>query len=44
MGDEEGEPETITNSYTIVEKDDYGNWTKRKDQDGKVVTRTITYY
>ena len=44
MGDEESEPETITNSYTIVEKDDYGNWTKRKDQDGNVVTRTITYY
>lgn len=44
MGDEEGEPEIITQTYTIVEKDSYGNWTRRKDQDGNVTTRTITYY
>ena len=44
MGDDEGEPETIKSRYTIIEKDDYGNWTKRKDQNGNVVTRTITYY
>ena len=30
--------------YTIVEKDSYGNWTKRKDQKGNVETRKITYF
>ena len=44
MGDEEGEPEVITYKYTIIEKDSYGNWTKRKDQEGNITTRTITYY
>ncbi len=44
MGDEEGEPEIITSKYTILEKDSYGNWTKRKDQDGNITTRSITYY
>lgn len=44
MGDEEGEPEVITLTYTIVEKDSYGNWVKRKDQNGNITTRTITYF
>ena len=44
MGDEEGELEVITNKYTILDKDSYGNWTKRKDQEGNVTTRSITYF
>ncbi len=44
MGDEGGEPEVITSTYTIVEKDSHGNWTKRKDQMGNITTRSITYY
>jgi len=44
IGDEEGEPEVITYKYTIIEKDGHGNWTKRKDQDGNITTRKITYY
>lgn len=44
MGDEEGEPEEIFYSYTILEKDAIGNWTKRKDQNGNEQTRTITYF
>lgn len=43
MGDD-GEPEVITYKYTIVSKDSYDNWTKRKDQHGNVTTRTITYF
>lgn len=43
MGDEEGEPETSTYNYTIVEKDEIGNWTKRKCSQG-AETRTIEYY
>lgn len=30
--------------YTILEKDSYGNWTKRKDDKGNITTRKITYY
>lgn len=30
--------------YTILETDSHGNWTKRKDQNGKSTTRQITYY
>lgn len=44
MGDEESEPEIIKVTYTIVEKDSYGNWIKRKDQNGNITTRTITYF
>ena len=44
MGDEEGETEIIKVTYTIIEKDSYGNWTKRKDQDGNVTKRAITYF
>lgn len=44
MGDEEGEAEVNKYTYTIVEKDSYGNWTKRKDQKGNITTRKITYY
>ena len=44
IGDEEGEPEIIKITYTILEKDSYGNWTKRKDQNGNITTRTITYF
>ena len=44
MGDDEGEAEVNKYSYTIVEKDSYGNWTKRKDQKGNVETRKITYF
>ena len=44
MGDEEGEGEVVNLSYTILEKDEVGNWIKRKDQNGKIEKRTITYY
>lgn len=44
MGDEEGEAEVSKFSYSIVAKDKYGNWTKRKDQKGNVQTRIITYF
>lgn len=43
IGDE-GDGETIRSTYTILEKDNYGNWTKRKNQRGEVVKRKITYY
>lgn len=33
-----------TTSYTILSRDSYGNWTKRKTHKGVVETRTITYY
>ena len=38
----EADPPTIRN-YTILEKDEMGNWTKRKSSQGSE-TRTITYY
>ena len=38
----EADEPTIQN-YTIVEKDEVGNWTKRKSSQGSE-TRTITYY
>lgn len=44
MGDEEGEEEIVKYTYTILEKDSYGNWTKRKDQNGAITTRKITYF
>lgn len=31
-------------NYTILETDKYGNWTRRKDNDGRVSIQTITYY
>ena len=31
-------------TYTILTRDNYGNWTKRKGSDGGIETRTITYY
>lgn len=34
--------DTIT--YTILSRDSQGNWTKRKDSEGNVETRVITYY
>lgn len=37
-------PKPVVKKYTILEKDSYGNWTKRKDQKGNVTTRKITYY
>lgn len=43
MGDDEGEGEKETFNYTILEKDEMGNWTKRKSNQG-TETRTITYY
>lgn len=43
MGDDEGEPETTTITYTILEKDEMGNWTKRKSSEG-TETRVITYF
>ena len=43
MGDEEGEAEVKTYTYTIIEKDEMGNWTKRKSAAG-TETRVITYY
>ena len=30
--------------FTILSRDEQGNWTKRKTQNGNVETRTITYY
>ena len=33
-----------TVKFTILERDSYGNWTKRKDNQGGSETRTITYY
>lgn len=43
MGDDEGEPETTIYNYTIVEKDEIGNWTKRKSKQG-TETRTLEYF
>ena len=34
---------TVCN-YTILETDSHDNWTKRKDQNGNITTRQITYY
>jgi len=42
-GAEEGDENRVS-TYTITERDDHGNWTKRKDQNGQQETRTITYY
>ena len=42
--DEEEQPEVMKSTYTILEKDSCGNWTKRKDQRGKTTTRTIIYF
>lgn len=39
-----GETGKDTIVYTILSRDSYGNWTKRKTQKGVVETRTITYY
>ncbi len=44
MGDEEGHDEVLDYTYTIVDKDNMGNWTCRKDQNGREDTRTITYF
>lgn len=44
VGDEESSPEVIKYNYTIVEKDEIGNWVKRKDQRDNIETRTIVYY
>ena len=45
VDEETGELEKpVVTKYTIQEKDNYGNWTKRKDQKGNVTTRKITYY
>lgn len=41
---ESGEGDLTPSVYTIVSVDKYGNWVKRKDQDGKMTKRTITYY
>lgn len=41
--DMEGQGET-TLTYTILERDSQQNWVKRKDQNGTVEQRTITYY
>lgn len=38
------EPEVNKYTYTILEKDSYGNWTKRKDDAGNITTRKISYY
>lgn len=37
-------PNKYTNTYTILERDSQGNWTKRKTQEGYTETREITYY
>ena len=36
--------EPYTDVYTIITTDKYGNWTKRKTQNGEIETRVITYY
>lgn len=36
--------EIVVRTFAILEKDDYGNWTKRKDQKGNVETRKIMYF
>ena len=36
--------EPYTDVYTTITTDKYGNWTKRKTQNGKIETRVITYY
>lgn len=38
------EVKPTVSKYTILEKDGYGNWTKRKDEKGNITTRQITYY
>lgn len=44
MGDDEGvSAKQYTLTYTILEKDEIGNWTKRKSSQG-TETRTIVYY
>ncbi len=42
--EEEGDDGVTIYKYTILERDDHQNWTKRKDQDGNIETRQITYY
>lgn len=37
-----GDPETTT--FTYLEVDSHGNWTKRQTQDGDVMSRVIEYY
>lgn len=44
MGDDESDGETRVVTFTILEKDAVGNWTKRRASDGFVETRKITYY
>lgn len=45
VDEETGELEKpVVTKYTIQEKDNYGNWIKRKDQKGNIITRKITYY
>lgn len=41
---EEGEEDMKVFKYSILERDSQQNWIKRKDQDGNVETRKITYY
>ena len=47
MGSDDA-PEKYTMTYSILEKDSYGNWTKRKEVSDKgtvsYTTRVITYY
>lgn len=37
-------PGEYYNTYTILNRDSQGNWTKRKNQNGKTETREIIYY
>ena len=43
MDAEEGDDNRVS-TYSIKERDDHGNWTRRTNQDGNEETRTITYY
>lgn len=43
-GVELGEKWKDTITYTILSRDSQGNWTKRKDSEGNIETRKITYY
>lgn len=36
--------ETNTYTYTVLQKDAQGNWTKRKDNNGDIESRKIYYY
>lgn len=42
--EEEGDDGVLVYTFTIMERDSHGNWTKRKDQNDNLETRQITYF